>query len=114
MSIVSKFDPSGCVRLVVLVRALAGCGGGDGEHTGGEPERPAPLVIVERHAEEITFPSTDLTLEGTLLVPAHPRGEHLPAIILGHGSGPIDRDEKVDGQLGMGFGFEIPSFGVLA
>lgn len=95
----AAFDRSGWVRLVLLVRALAGC----------SAEEPAPY-----HAEQVSFPSTDLELEGTLLVPDHLPGERLPAVILGHGSGPIDRDETIEGQLGMGFGFEIRVFKELA
>jgi dienelactone hydrolase len=101
----------GELRALVLLCGLAGCAT---EENPTPAEHPAPTVLLERRAEEISFASTDLTLEGTLLIPARPRGEALPAIILGHGSGPIDRDETVDGQLGMGFGFEIPAFGELA
>lgn len=89
---------------IALGLALAGCGS----------EEPAATLPGALHAEEVSFPSTDLTLEGTLLVPAAPAGERLPAVVLGHGSGPIDRDETVAGQLGMGFGFEIAVFAELA
>ncbi len=102
--------------LALLAPALAACGGDESEPVQTEePQQPSqPPVLVARHEEEITFPSSDLVLEGTLLVPEHSSDEFLPAVILGHGSGPIDRDETIEGQLGMGFGFELAVFRELA
>ena len=74
---------------------LVGCGGNDASATR------------DAQAEEVSFPSMDLTLEGTLLLPERLSDQRLPAVVLGHGSGPIDRDETISGQLGMAFGFEI-------
>jgi hypothetical protein len=45
--------------------------------------------------EEVTFPSGDHTLAGTLTLPSAP-GPH-PAIVLVSGSGPQDRDEALGG-----------------
>jgi uncharacterized protein len=110
-----KIDPSGWVRLVVLVRALAGCSGETAaEQPEPEPAPATPAVLLGRHAEDVSFTSADLELEGTLLVPERASDQRLPTVIRGHGSGPIDRDEVIDGQLGMFFGFDIAVFGELA
>ncbi len=45
---------------------------------------------------EVAFPSGDLTLAGTLTLPARGRGP-FPAAIFIHGSGPVDRDENAPG-----------------
>jgi dienelactone hydrolase len=99
---------SGWVPLSAVACVLVACGDGG---AAGPASASAPSA---QHAEEVSFTSADLTLEGTLLVPERVTNEPLPAVILGHGSGPIDRDETIDGQLGMAFGFEIPVFGELA
>jgi uncharacterized protein len=112
MKLASKIDPTGWLRLILLARALAGCAG---EAAAVETSEPKPEAeVVPRSARAVSFPSIDLELEGTFLVPEHASDERLPAVILGHGSGPIDRDETIGGQLGMLFGFEIPVFAEIA
>ena len=59
---------------------------------------------------EVTFPSADIELAGTLRLP---EGESVPGVVLIHGSGPNSRDATVAGQLNMGFGFTIPIFAEL-
>ena len=60
-----------------------------------EPETgPVPYLV-----EEVTFPSGDHTLAGTLTLPSAP-GPH-PVIILVSGSGPQDRDEALGGGIAI-------------
>jgi len=67
-----------------------------------------------RRYEAVSFPAEGITLEWTLVIPVHEKGARLPAVILTHGSGDLDRDETVGGQLGMDFEFTIPVFGEIA
>lgn len=63
---------------------------------------PGPPTV-----EAVRFPSGDLQLEGDLHLPTTP-GPH-PAVVLIHGSGPINRQSVLNGQLALQFGFGIPS-----
>lgn len=58
------------------------------EQPEGSPARIARRVEIERH-EEVRFANGDIQLAGTLIKPA--TGRRHPAIILVHGSGPLDR-----------------------
>lgn len=63
---------------------------------------------------EIAFERDGHTLNGTLVAPVT-EGEYLaPLFVLVHGSGPNDRDETVDANLGVGYGMDIPTFRLLA
>ncbi|MCC6553671.1 MAG: alpha/beta hydrolase [Polyangiaceae bacterium] len=53
-------------------------------------------------------------LEGTLSLPARGEGERVPAAVIVHGSGPMSRDGVMRGQIGLGFGFELPVYRRLA
>ncbi|MDI3281809.1 alpha/beta fold hydrolase [Polyangium sp. 15x6] len=53
-------------------------------------------------------------LEGTLTLPAREEGERVPAVVIVHGSGPMSRDGVMRGQIGLGFGFQIPVYQRLA
>jgi hypothetical protein len=53
-------------------------------------------------------------LEGTLSLPARAEGERVPAVVIVHGSGPMSRDGVMRGQIGLGFGFELPVYQRLA
>ncbi len=53
-------------------------------------------------------------LEGTLTLPAREEGERVPAVVIVHGSGPMSRDGVMRGQIGLGFGFDIPVYERLA
>jgi len=55
------------------------------------PAEPMPQGVQER---QLTIPSGDLQLPGTLCLPAKISGR-LPVVVLVHGSGPHDRDETV-------------------
>lgn len=113
MKLACNIDPSRWLRLLILGPALLGCSSEPppapemATPEAAAPELAAPVQVVPRQSEEVSFFSTDLQLEGTLLLPEHASDQRLPTVILGHGSGPIDRDETMEGQLGMGFGFEI-------
>jgi dienelactone hydrolase len=96
--------------------------------SGGSPKRPVAdatlpvdasthdaneenVAAAERDAE---LPARDLTLVGTLAVPAGRRGTRFPAVLFGNGSGPVPRDEALDGQLGMRFGCTVRVFADVA
>jgi pimeloyl-ACP methyl ester carboxylesterase len=53
-------------------------------------------------------------LDGTLTLPARGQGERVPAVVIVHGSGPMSRDGVMRGQIGLGFGFELPVYQRLA
>lgn len=53
-------------------------------------------------------------IEGTLTLPARAEGERVPAVVIVHGSGPMSRDGIMRGQIGLGFGFELPVYKRLA
>jgi pimeloyl-ACP methyl ester carboxylesterase len=64
--------------------------------------------------QNVSFSSEGLTLVGTLTLPARRASERVPGVVLIAGSGPESRDEVLDGQLGMSFGFQLPVFELLA
>ncbi len=48
---------------------------------------------VPASASEVSYPGvTGVTLAGTLLIPAHREGEHVPGVVIIAGSGPTDRN----------------------
>lgn len=53
-------------------------------------------------------------LEGALSLPERFEGEKVPAVVIVHGSGPMSRDGIMHGQIGLGFGFELPVYKRLA
>jgi dienelactone hydrolase len=88
-----------------------GCGSDEKASGAGNP---AEGPWVDAHTEEVQFPGPDFDLVGTLDVPAGRSGGRFPAVILIHGSGPVDRSENLSGQLAMTFGCTFPVFGELA
>jgi hypothetical protein len=61
------------------------------------PARPQePAAPYPYRAEDVTLPSGDLTLAGTLTLPTGPGP--FPAVVLISGSGPQDRDETISGH----------------
>ena len=62
----------------------------------------------------LTFDRGIWHIEGTLTMPARTEGAHVPAVVIVHGSGPMSRDGTMPGQIGMGFGFELPVYRLLA
>ncbi len=53
-------------------------------------------------------------LGGTLTLPARDEGARVPLVVIVHGSGPMSRDGVMRGQIGLGFGFELPVYQRLA
>jgi uncharacterized protein len=80
--------------------------------TGASSTDPTPFR--EASEEQVEFLGDELVLEGTLSLPARMDDETVPALVLVHGSGPNSRDERLEGQLLMQFGFAIPVFSLLA
>ena len=85
------------------------------------PRAPAtaaarPLPKASRPAEEVplSFDRGVFHLEGSLTLPARAEGQRVPAVVIVHGSGPMSRDGLMHGQLGLGFGFELPVYKQLA
>ena len=109
---------------VLLALVLAGCAaptpgaaGPTAERTSTPAERvstPAGKASAGAAApvEEVRFDADGLTLAGDLYLP-DATGPH-PAVVLVHGSGPIDRDATVPGQLGMTFPTPVTIFADLA
>jgi pimeloyl-ACP methyl ester carboxylesterase len=64
--------------------------------------------------QDVTFVSEGFALVGTLTLPARRSRERVPGVVLIAGSGPESRDEVLDGQFDMMFGFELPVLGLLA
>ena len=56
------------------------------------PPGSEEAVTHPRQELEVSFPGTDFELEGVLSLPAREEGTRVPALLLIHGSGPIDRD----------------------
>ena len=95
--------------LAVLVVGLGGCGGA--APTRSAPPTPTPTVG-SGTASEVTFTSDGLELRGDLRLPDG-AGPH-PGVVLVHGSGPLDRDGTVPGQLAMTFARPVDVFADLA
>ena len=98
---------------------LMACGPASMDDSGTSPGTTAtlpgePPVELKRSQEEVSFPSTDLDLEGLLTLPKRLEGEPVPAVVLIHGSGPNSRHVPMSGQLNMGFGTTLFVFDELA
>jgi hypothetical protein len=79
--------------------------------------RPAPEPPRRRlPAEEIplAFDRGLWHLDGVLTLPERFEGEKVPVAVIVHGSGPMSRDGIMRGQIGLGFGFELPVYKRLA
>jgi alpha-beta hydrolase superfamily lysophospholipase len=61
-----------------------------------------------------TFDQGPWRLQGTLTWPARREGGPVPAAVIVPGSGPMSRDGIMRGQLGLGFGFDLPVYERLA
>lgn len=80
-------------------------GGGDLGSDAGSPADTGGTA--PRLATQVGIRTADLTLRGTLEIPPRMDAERVPAVVLVHGSGPNSRDQPVEGQLALFFGFEI-------
>lgn len=96
----------------VLCLAVAACGGGSHvRNNATSPDDPPATIPAESRAISFASRAPDgMVHVGTLQLPERREGERVPAVIFAHGSGPHDRDEGLEGQLGIAFGFEIPVF----
>jgi dienelactone hydrolase len=79
----------------------------EGSRTVTHPRRPPEEV-------PLAFDRGLWHLTGTLTLPARAEGEKVPAVVIVHGSGPMSRDGIMRGQIGLGFGFELPVYKRLA
>lgn len=75
--------------------------------TSAKPRRPAEQLA-------LSFDRGLWHMEGTLTLPERVEGEKVPAAVIVHGSGPMSRDGFMRGQIGLGFGFEMPVYKQLA
>lgn len=77
----------------------------------GSCEAVTVLGLAER---KLSFTRDGYTLHGTLTMPVAV-GDYLPPVfVLVHGSGPNDRDETTDANLGVTYGQDIRTFAMLA
>src|SRR5688500_504604 len=83
-----------------------------------EPKTGRVTVIAKQITteEEITFPSGDITLAGTLAFPAADSGGGVPGVVFIHGSSAVDRNENPDPELAGAHikGLELNIFSDLA
>jgi len=86
--------------------------GGTPDEAASRPDGSEEGADVE--TREVEFPGDDISLKGTLHVPAGTDDSPVPGIVLLHGSGPLSRDSAMSGQFLTSFGFEIPVFTELA
>jgi alpha-beta hydrolase superfamily lysophospholipase len=86
------------------------------EAMGAQQARVTDKNVARRPMEEVplAFDQGRFHLEGTLTLPARSEGERVPAVVIVHGSGPMSRDGVMRGQIGLGFGFDLPVYKRLA
>ncbi|MEZ4314925.1 MAG: hypothetical protein R3F14_43480 [Polyangiaceae bacterium] len=79
------------------------------------PPATAPLAALPQLCPP-TCPRLDRGLwhRRPLSLPACPERARVPAVVIVHGSGPMSRDGVMRGQIGLGFGFELPVYKRLA
>jgi len=91
--------------LALLLAVVGGCGdagpAGTAATTAATPTPDGGPATDDDAATDVTFPSGGLNLTGDLRLPDG-AGPH-PGVVLVHGSGPLDRDGAVPGQLAMTF-----------
>lgn len=75
---------------------------------------PAEPARLPQEDVPLAFDRGLFHLDGTLTLPARGEGERVPAVVIVHGSGPMSRDGVMRGQLGLGFGFDLPVYKLLA
>lgn len=87
------------------------------------PSKLPPTVATSRAPGPASVPTEDVPLsfdrglwhiEGTLTMPARTEGALVPAVVIVHGSGPMSREGTMSGQIGLGFGFDLPVYRLLA
>jgi alpha-beta hydrolase superfamily lysophospholipase len=110
--------------LLVALLLLAGCAvkpSAVASSRLGEPRAPTaiseigkPNVLLPQVDQPLYFDRGGWRLYGTLTLPERRSGERVPGVVIVHGSGPLSRDGVMRGQLGLGFGFELPVYRRLA
>ncbi len=78
------------------------------------PAAESPGPILPQVDQSLDFDRGGWRLSGTLTLPRRRLGEQVPGVVIVHGSGPLSRDGVMRGQLGLGFGFELPVYRRLA
>jgi hypothetical protein len=108
-------------RLAVALLALAGCAPLATAiaiaPTPPPPPRHEPSPPRARLAQQdvpLAFDRGLWHLQGTLTLPARAAGDRVPVVVIVHGSGPMSREGVMRGQIGLGFGFELPVYQRLA
>lgn len=103
-----RVDRAAVLAVALLLAACAGAGG-----PAAQPDPSAPATSPPAAADEqISFDSDGLTMAGDLYLPDGP-GPH-PAVVLVHGSGPVDRHATTPAQLDMPFPSPVTVFADLA
>jgi hypothetical protein len=106
--------------LAVALLALAGCAP---IVVPAPPAAPLPPPRHEVAPPRARLPQEDVPLafdrgpwhlQGTLTLPARDVGARVPVVVVVHGSGPMSRDGVMRGQIGLGFGFDLPVYQRLA
>ena len=108
-------------RLAVVLLALGGCAPIVATAPTPLPSRALPHLPIAPPPARLPQEDVPLAfdrglwhLQGTLTLPARDVGARLPAVVIVHGSGPMSRDGVMRGQIGLGFGFELPVYQRLA
>ncbi|WP_235879927.1 alpha/beta hydrolase family protein [Polyangium aurulentum] len=107
------------MRLFLAVLLLGACGSSptppESRRVPAAPKQHEPARPV-RPQEDVPlgFDRGLWHLDGTLTLPARREGERMPVVVIVHGSGPMSRDGLMRGQIGLGFGFELPVYQRLA
>lgn len=98
--------------LTALLAVVAACGGAPPSDDGTAAGTPTAAAGGADGATEVTFTRAGLDLVGDLRLPDGP-GPY-PGVVLVHGSGPLDRDGTVPGQLAMTFPAPVTTLSDLA
>lgn len=94
----------------VALAVLPGCATTDSQ--GGPSPSGAGESVVGSRAEDVTIPAEGVELVGTLRLP-DAQGP-APTVVIVHGSGPVNRDGMLPGQLGLTFSRPVPVYRQLA
>lgn len=78
------------------------------------PATPAPRARLPQQDISLAFDRGLWHLQGTLTLPERDEGARVPVAVIVHGSGPMSRDGVMRGQIGLGFGFDLPVYQRLA
>ncbi len=114
------------MRLAPVLGALLAGGALAGCALPAKPAAPSPPLAVRGPIEApraarlqaqelpLSFDRGLFHLEGSLTLPERAEGAKVPGVVIVHGSGPMSRDGLMHGQLGLGFGFDLPVYKQLA